>query len=440
MIDHFSDDIDRQTGVTSAQLLNLMMESQYWPPEQMLAYQRLQLCQLLIHARNTTEFYKDRLAPVFDQKGNVDLARWQELPILTRKDLQSHHDAMRSHAPIKNHGRVGTTSTSGSTGQNVKVDYTSLAIEVSMSAWTRFCSWHGVDLGDGFTQIRAYSPDGSVIKKGMVLASSAQNNSQRIWIKRNLSTARKLHYLRKSKTINFTDFSNHAELLARQNLRSKDPVRFKAFIGYGMQITPQQETLINESFQAITLSPYSSEESTLMACQCGDERNNFHICSELNIFEVLDENNRPVPVGASGRVISTPLFSSAQPLIRYDQGDIVVRGPPCKCGRSLPVLSEIRGRKDAIFQFPGKQVSMNRLDDDLVQKSLNADAYQFAQIAPTQIVVRYVSPKKANDKEQMAVRTHLLNMIKTKIEITFCRVKEIPTNAGGKPQRITREF
>jgi phenylacetate-CoA ligase len=440
VIDKEPVDIDVQTGVTSEQLFSMMMESQYWAPQQMLDYQRLQLTQLLAHARNTTEFYKDRLAPVFDRHGNVDLKRWQELPILTRRDLQNHRGAMLSQAPIKSHGPVGTKSTSGSTGQNVQVDYTSFAIQVSMSAWKRFLNWHHVDLNQGYTQVRAYYPDGRIIKKGLTVEASAHDNIQRSYIKRNMSTARKLHYIGKSKTVNLTDFSNHLEVLARQNLRSKNPVRFSKFFGIGMQTTPQQEALFMESFHATSLSPYSSEESTLMACQCSDNRRNFHICSELNIVEVLDDKGKPVPVGEPGRMITTPLFSSAQPLIRYDQGDVVVRGPPCACGRTLPVLSEIQGRKDAIFQFPGKQVSMNRFDDDLVQKLLSADGYQFAQVAPTRIVVRYVSPKDASAENETIVRNHVLDMIKTKVEITFSRVNEIHTNAGGKPQRITREF
>ncbi len=431
---------ERQGGVTPAQLKEMMAASQYWPPEKMLAYQRLQLTQLLVHARNTTAFYKDRLSPVFERDGNVDLSKWRYLPILTRKDLQKHRDEMRSNAIPKNHGHIETNSSSGSTGQPIQVDITALAFEVSKSAWERFFHWHGVDVERGFTQIKAYTPDGKLMTKHVLVEVSKQHAIRKIFIRRNLSTKQKLAYLRSTNSANLNDFSNHAELLARENLRAKKPIRLSHFVGIGMKITPQQELLFNESFHAKTLSPYSSEESMLMACQCAETRGNFHICSELNFVEVLDDNGDEVAVGQPGRIVTTPLFSSAQPLIRYEQGDIVVRGPPCQCGRSMPVLSEIRGRKDAIFQFPGKQVSMNKFDEDLVQKALSADAFQFAQVSPHLILVRYVSEKIAGPSNQDIVRAHLLDMLRTKVEIDFNRVEEIPTNAGGKQQRITREF
>jgi phenylacetate-CoA ligase len=51
------------------QVFDMFMESQYWPAEHMLAYQRSQLSQLLIHARANVPFYKERLDPVFVANG-----------------------------------------------------------------------------------------------------------------------------------------------------------------------------------------------------------------------------------------------------------------------------------------------------------------------------------------------------------------------------------
>ena len=58
-----------------------------------------------------------------------------------------------------------------------------------------------------------------------------------------------------------------------------------------------------------------------------------HINSDWAIFEVVDDDYRPVPPGQLGRkVLVTNLASDVQPFIRYEVGDRVVRG-----GRALPL-------------------------------------------------------------------------------------------------------
>ena len=69
-------------------IFGMLMESQYWPPEQMLAFQRSQLMQLLRHARRNVPFYKNRLNPVFNKNDEIDWDRWHEIPIVSRADLR----------------------------------------------------------------------------------------------------------------------------------------------------------------------------------------------------------------------------------------------------------------------------------------------------------------------------------------------------------------
>ena len=72
-----------RTPSSSQRTYEMLMESQYWPPEQMLEFQRSQLAQLLRHARATVPFYKTRLDPVFKNNGAIDWDRWNEIPIVT---------------------------------------------------------------------------------------------------------------------------------------------------------------------------------------------------------------------------------------------------------------------------------------------------------------------------------------------------------------------
>ena len=69
--------------------------------------------------------------------------------------------------------------------------------------------------------------------------------------------------------------------------------------------------------------------------------------SEAIIVEVLDDEGRPCKDGAIGRVVATPLFNLAGPLIRYATGDFAEAGT-CECGRTLPTLKRIAPRRDVL--------------------------------------------------------------------------------------------
>ncbi len=179
----------------------------------------------------------------------------------------------------------------------------------------------------------------------------------------------------------------------------------------------------------------------MMAFQCATETTSYHVNAELVVLEVLDSDNRPVLPGKPGRVVITPLFNAAQPLIRYEQGDIAVPGTSCACGCSLPVLSELRGRVDDLFHLPVGVASFANLNEKMLQETLQADALQFAQVAPEHIVVRYVAPKTADEAAKAAITASVRELLNyPAMNVSFQQLDDIPANEGGKQQRIKREF
>ena len=69
-------------------------------------------------------------------------------------------------------------------------------------------------------------------------------------------------------------------------------------------------------------------------------------------MEVLDNHGRPCKEGETGRVVLTDLHNFTMPLIRYEIGDYAEVGPPCACGRGLPVLARILGRSRNMLTLP----------------------------------------------------------------------------------------
>ena len=125
-------------------IYEMLMESQYWPPERMLEFQRSQLAQLLRHARANVPFYKTRLDPVFRRNGEIDWDRWHEIPIVTRADLRDRRNEMLAAVLPPGHGPTKTFHSSGSSGVPVSVEVTQLGSSANRAATMRLLEYHGI--------------------------------------------------------------------------------------------------------------------------------------------------------------------------------------------------------------------------------------------------------------------------------------------------------
>ncbi|MCC7482234.1 MAG: hypothetical protein IT541_12000 [Hyphomicrobiales bacterium] len=435
------------TPTRRQRIFEMLMESQYWPPAIMLEYQRSQLAQLLRHARANVPFYKTRLDPVFKSNGEIDWDRWHEIPIVTRADLRDRRDEMQAASLPPGHGPTKSFSTSGTTGVPITVTVPGIMSAANRATWKRFFRLQDIDGRKRMADFRVNQMNGIPISGecvfnvgGSVVQTEIDPGGQcGVVISRRLLPSHKLDVLQKLNVAYLTDTSTAIEILAHENLARRPALQFEAVIGISMGISDEQRALNRRSFSARTISAYSSKEGALMAFQCG-ETTHFHTCSETVLLEVLDDKGFPCAIGQPGRAIITPFFQTAQPLIRYEQGDIVTLGDACPCQVRLPVISRIDGRQDSIFRFPDRDVSATGFDQGKARQLHKATAYQLAQVGPLDIEVRYMCHEDFHPKEIEAIVDHLRTMLHPDLEVTFKRVLDIPYNAGGKQQRIVREF
>ena len=96
---------------------------------------------------------------------------------------------------------------------------------------------------------------------------------------------------------------------------------------------------------------YGANEFGYIALQCPDATH-YHIQAEHLLVEVLDDEGDPSEPGSTGRVVITDLHNFATPMIRYEIGDYAVMGSNCSCGRGLPVIERVTGRRRNMFVLP----------------------------------------------------------------------------------------
>src|SRR6185437_16003324 len=147
-------------------------------------------------------------------------------------------------------------------------------------------------------------------------------------------------------------YPSNSRALARYAQREKIRLPgLRAVHTYGEPLTPDVREACREAWGVPAIDVYSCEELGFVALQC-PRHEHYHVQSESVLVEILDEDGLPARPGEIGRVVLTSLHNFAMPLIRYAIGDYAEVGAPCPCGRGLPVIERLLGRRRNMVTLP----------------------------------------------------------------------------------------
>ncbi|MEQ1768606.1 MAG: hypothetical protein ABL879_02095 [Devosia sp.] len=383
-----------------------LLESQYWSHDKIVAEQRAYLTQLLRHAKKAVPFYRARLDGVLSQSGEVDWARWEELPVLTRSEALAHNDALASTDLPAHQGATRQSFTSGSTGPALRVVDSQLSAMYLQAAVHRMQSWHRMDFARDlvlwFGEDSSVAPPPGGEHQGFWGPPwSARATGRRIVINRYAGTDDVLKLLLEPSVGYFSARPAAADAAAQEALRLGTKVALDGIFTFSTGVRQDEREDFRKAFGARAIVPYSAKEGHLVACQC-PTGTHFHINEELVFVEIVDAQGHGCAPGEVGRVLVTPLYNYAMPFVRYELGDLAAFGPPCQCGRTLRVLDHIAGRVTHMFRLPGdRRVSMSL--SPAVQEAFGARYWQIAQVEPLLIEVRYVPSRKDSGDERQVI-------------------------------------
>jgi phenylacetate-coenzyme A ligase PaaK-like adenylate-forming protein len=425
------------------QIFDMLMESQYWPPEQMLAYQRSQLAQLLRHAKATVPFYKIRLDAVFRKNGDIDWNRWNEIPIVTRTDLRDRHNEMLTSALPLGHGPTYEDGTSGSSGVPISLTQNYLFGWAAAAATYRAYTWHGFDYSLNFLDLqettdpelewpeaKSAGPWGPAWELKRTVGKKFRMN--RATPERNI-----IEFIRRNKIRYLSSWPKTIQAICLAAANSGHDLKLDGVITRGTAVFGDERDDITRIAGAQILEQYSSTEAFNMASCCAVKKN-LHINDEAMLLEIVDDQGLPCAVGQPGRVIVTPFFRTAQPLVRHEQGDIAVRGLPCSCGIALPTLEQISGRLLDMFYLPGGRKTLPALPVMAFTARFGAKTWQLAQVAPLEVELRFV--KDATEPDYAYARSIITKTLEADVAIKFVELQKTPLTAGGKFLRYRCEI
>ena len=130
----------------------------------------------------------------------------------------------------------------------------------------------------------------------------------------------------------------------------------------------------------------------------------------------------------------TGLYNYATPFIRYDIGDVAIADPePCRCGRSLPVLSQVLGRTRHAFVFrDGKRVWPRVWNATAIHAFVPCREFQVVQVDFERIEVRYVADDRDSRIDIDGLRSYAREHLHPSVDIAAVSVEAIPRGPGGK--------
>ncbi|MCC7485124.1 MAG: phenylacetate--CoA ligase family protein [Burkholderiales bacterium] len=430
-------------GLEGARVLGLLWQlerSQWWTPERLAERQLVQLRRLLEHAGAHVPLYRERFARAgFDPRAGVTWDAFRRLPLLERHEIQETGEALCSEAPPPRHGRIRTAHTSGSTGRPISVRVS----EATGFYWRVFSVrehlWRDRDFYARYAMIDTGAADGEYRGWDAALGAAFWTGAI-VTLGSERPIAEQARWLLRRSPAYLQTYPSNLAGLARYFVDHGLLLpRLREARTYGEVLPGDTRALARRAWGVPVTDFYSCRELGPIALQC-PRYEHLHVQSESVVVEVLDDAGEPCPPGAVGRVVLTGLTGYAMPLVRYAIGDYAEVGPPCPCGRGLPVLRRVLGRQRNLVTLPDGSRHWPTFPAEGWLAVAPVRQLRLVQRSVTHIEVEYTAPRTLAPGEQQRLAQWLCGRLGHSFRIAFTRVAAIARAPNGKFEDFVSEI
>ena len=438
--------------------LKQLRQHERWTRSQLEAYQAKELLRLREFAYARSPFYQRFHKGLFDRP-------LRELPVLTKTILMEnydelvtdraiHLDEVRAHMANDREGKqflnhYWVTATSGSTGKPGVFLFNRDEWVAVLASFGRAHEWAGIPMMPThrmkMASVAALT-SGSPWHASAQLASSAKSWWMKAWMPTlGFDAAQPLEEIVQQLNVwqphLLTGYPSMMRILADEQLAGRLHI-------HPHMILPGSEVLTNETRRRIEAAwghtPFDGYGATEAGGWLAAERSDhtgLYLYEDNLIFEVVDEQYRPVPSGTFGeKVLITVLTSRTQPLIRYELSDSVRLASEPSSNLPFARIDGIQGRTEDILHLPttaGSEVAVHPITFHHVLDSLLVSGWQVVQEKDGLRVLLSGALNGTHDTPIVDAITRNLtaqNVLTPRISVQHVDV--IPKNATGKAPLI----
>ncbi|WP_426284782.1 phenylacetate--CoA ligase family protein [Luteibacter sp. E-22] len=406
---------------------------QWLAPEEVASLQFQRLKRLLDWCYREVPYYKRR----WDALGIVpqdirDMDDYARLPVLTKADIRDNADEIKATS-LK--ASLGYKATGGSTGEPLRFGFTRESNDRRVAVMWRGYGWAGSRMGR-----RTLFLWGGAVGN----PSAMHRMKDRIY---NAVFARKLLDSFHMNESNMADYADAIDAyrpevvvgyvgplvrLAEWLLANHRQVaRPASVIGAAEALHPFQRELIEKAFGAPAYNTYGCREFMLIASEC-EHRQGLHVNADHLVVETLDHEGMPPP-GGSGEVAITDLFNYGMPFIRYVNGDMATYATStCACGRGLPMLASVDGRKLDAIRTPAGHILPGEFFPHMLKDVPGLARFQLVQRRLDRLDLSIVRGRGFEDASLDYIRREVGKVLGDSAELHCHFVDDIPLTRSGK--------
>lgn len=343
---------------------------------------------ILKYAYENVAFYHHRFNVAKIKPGDIQsLEDLRRIPILTKREVQRNFNSLVSRNALME--KCIKETTSGTTGTPLTFIAEKRASDITSANKLR----HQVENGSrlfrdkyvlllparGFSRKRTYL-GGVLMRLG--------------FLRRRLMDAQEPVEDVMEKLVSFgpdviDSLPSFCLLLAKEMERRGEVIHPRHIFGSGELLDARSRRFINSAFNIDMLDVYGCTEAGNIAWECS-EHAGYHTNIDLVVTEFVKDDEHAT-TGEAGKIILTPLWNYAMPLIRYEIGDV---GRPssenCPCGRGLPLMEVIEGRYEDFIVLPSGRIISPYVTSRYFENVEGIDEYRIIQQTRSNFTVQLV--------------------------------------------------
>jgi phenylacetate-CoA ligase len=379
-----------------------------------------------------------------DQIKSIDDIK--RLPITTKEDMRDNYPYGLFSAPQDQIAEIHVSS--GTTGNPTLVGYTKADVKLWGEVMARAFCCAGAVPGDTIQIAYGYG----LFTGGLGAHYGALEMGLRILPTSSGQTARQLKLMQDFKPRIIACTPSYVLYMAEEaRTLGIDPAKGNWKIGvFGAE--PWSDAMrreIENIWNMLATDIYGLSEiigpGVAQECHLKD---GLHVFSDVFYPEILDpKTGQEVPEGESGELVITTLTKQGIPLIRYGTRDIVsIRYDKCRCGRTSPRISKIKGRTDDMIVVRGINVFPSQIEHVLVGIEGTQPHYQIIvdrqahKLDEVEVLVEVEQRFFSDEIKQLNVirekiRKEIENVLSIGVKVTLVEPKTI-ARSEGKAKRI----
>ena len=357
--------------------------------------------EILDFHRNNNPFYKDLV-------GQENTAKWEDLPIMKKSDLQKPLVERLSKGYTEKNVYINKTSGSSGDPFVFAKDKNCHAL-IWANIMNRF-NWYGIDFNHSH-QARFYGMPLDLISNLKLRFKDFLSHRYRFNIF-DLSDKALMAVVEKFQNTKFDYINGYtgsivmlAKYLKKENqyLKQLCPT-LKVCIVTSEMLFDDDKALLEERFRIPIINEYGSAELDIIALESPDGI--WKVNSETLFVEILDENNNVLPYGEEGRIIVTSLYNKAHPMIRYEVGDIGILDEASTA--KYPILKKLIGRTNDIATLPSGKKSPGMTFYSITKKLFGDEGsvkeFVIIQTKLDSFEIQYTSTLELNEIETQKIK------------------------------------